>query len=166
MREYSQSEALSFTPATRNELTHWTDTGIIVADIAEAGGRGRHRRFSFDNLVQICVAHELAAFHMAGVQLRDCLPIIPIALRQGAVLIRFNSDGRCHYASGGAGLDFGLTSRVAGLVINLQAITSNLVRKTGDTPPKVGTKKEAIRALLDWQRKQLADVERRARSKK
>ena len=44
---------MTHTGAPRSQLTHWTNTGLISAGIAEAAGTGHHRVFSLRDLVEI-----------------------------------------------------------------------------------------------------------------
>ena len=135
MQSFSQGEALSHTGATRNELTHWTDSRIIVADITEAGGRGRHRRFSFANLVQIRVAHEISAFQVPGVRLWEIVFVVKRALESGASLIRFEPNGFLFLGDVSTTLDGMDTTEIA-LIINVTTIAADLARRTGE--PLVG----------------------------
>jgi DNA-binding transcriptional MerR regulator len=64
-RTYSLSEVQAFTGASLSNLQHWTSTGLIVADDKTPRGSGRHRQYSFRNLVEVAIAVDA---HAAGLQ--------------------------------------------------------------------------------------------------
>ena len=89
---FSFGTALRVTGARRNQLTSWLDKGLIKADVAEAGGRGKHRRFSLLNLIQIAAACELAKFRLPGVAMSRALPKVRKALKEGYRVIVITGD--------------------------------------------------------------------------
>lgn len=70
---YAFKQALDITGASRSELTWWADQGVVTASVQEAGGPGRHRRFAFCDLVEICVAKELNALRIPGPMIKKAL---------------------------------------------------------------------------------------------
>ena len=142
MRAYSSSEVQSLTGVNRNQLTHWTDAGLVQAEIVEAGGRGKHRRFSFMNLVQVAVANELAAgYGVPRARLQAWLPCVSLGVLAGRSHLFFFSDGR----SFAGGLDtpwLNVTGRKdappdrSALVVELKVIVDELSQKTGEAPPR------------------------------
>ena len=161
MRAYSSSEVQSLTGVSRNQLTHWTDAGLLVADIAEAGGRGKHRRFSFMNLVEAVVAKRLTGYGASRTQLRAWLPCVSLALLGGGgPYLIFHSDGRSH--AGELDRDaLNLTSRKGSpgddeadaLFIPLKGIVERLSKDTGDAPPPpkpVKTTRGAVELCKAW----------------
>ena len=53
---YSFRDVLAHTGATRSQLIHWTNVGLVRAEVDETTGTGHHRAFSFANLAQVRVA--------------------------------------------------------------------------------------------------------------
>jgi hypothetical protein len=63
MRNYTFSEVLKFTGASRGELKHWTvNLQIIVPTVKRGTGTGNWSRFSFFNLVQVGIAVRMNRF--------------------------------------------------------------------------------------------------------
>ena len=61
---YSFSEVLRYTGATRSQLIHWTDTGLIKARGRESTGTGKHRAFDFYNLLDVEILAYLVQFRV------------------------------------------------------------------------------------------------------
>jgi hypothetical protein len=78
--EYSFSDVLRFTKATRSQLIHWTDKKVITAAIEETDGRGHHRRFSFRNLFEVAIAAELVAWKIQIDSIRTIVASVSLNL--------------------------------------------------------------------------------------
>lgn len=72
-RSYAFGEVIETVGVRRNQLVRWTDTGTIRPDLGGAGSSGKHRQFSFRNLVQVAVAGVLDG---AGYGLADIARIL------------------------------------------------------------------------------------------
>ncbi|HXG57069.1 MAG TPA: hypothetical protein VNJ03_16955 [Vicinamibacterales bacterium] len=59
-QSFGFSDAIAASGCTESALTHLLRTGTVAADLAQAGGPGRHRRFSLTNLYEIALATVLA----------------------------------------------------------------------------------------------------------
>jgi hypothetical protein len=59
MASYTFADVMRITGANKSEMTHWTREEIVRADVAPGGGPGRHRKFSFLNLLEASIAVEL-----------------------------------------------------------------------------------------------------------
>jgi hypothetical protein len=62
VRGFSFAEVVSATSATRSNLIHWTNTGIVRPDIADTAGPGHARRFSIVNVVEAEIGATLNRF--------------------------------------------------------------------------------------------------------
>lgn len=60
----------SFSAASRSNLIHWTNIGIIRADFAETEGPGYPRRFSPLNLAEVQIAAQLNRFRLPTAVIR------------------------------------------------------------------------------------------------
>ena len=134
MRGYSFGEARVLTKTTRNQLTHWTDARIIRAEIAEAGGRGVHRRFSFVNLAEVAVARELSSYGAPRGLLYKWVSSVKLAVREGKTFLRFKPDGRTETRTSET-IQFKVRGERSALVVNLKGIVDDLSRATGEAPP-------------------------------
>jgi DNA-binding transcriptional MerR regulator len=56
MKTYSSAEVRRLTGATLSDIQHWTALGLLKASAGDEQGKGRHRRFVFDDLVEIRIA--------------------------------------------------------------------------------------------------------------
>jgi len=78
MREYGFREALEMTDATTSQLVHWNRTGVIIASVKGATGKGSRAVYNLDDLVALMVATRLAN--------RFAMPVQVV--RQAARLVR------------------------------------------------------------------------------
>jgi DNA-binding transcriptional MerR regulator len=76
VQTYRFADVLAHTGVTRSQLIHWTDRGLIAADVANAAGTGHHRVFSFRNLVEIRVAVLLARYRMPIPSLASVMQVV------------------------------------------------------------------------------------------
>ncbi|MBV8161053.1 MAG: DUF433 domain-containing protein [Acidimicrobiia bacterium] len=53
---FTAEQVMRLTGISRRKLTYWLESGILVADVDAARGRGHVRLFSFRNLVEVRVA--------------------------------------------------------------------------------------------------------------
>jgi len=80
-RDFGFGDALRFTRATESHLTYWLRFGIVGADVAAAGGPGRHRRLSRVNRYEIdCAAIIANATSLEGRSRPEALRGLSIAL--------------------------------------------------------------------------------------
>ena len=79
---YSFRDVLKATSASRSQLIHWTNTNLILPDIADTAGTGHARRFSFQNLVEVRIAVVLAGFGLRVDGLRFVLGHLRSQLRR------------------------------------------------------------------------------------
>lgn len=75
LRPYSAKDVIAHADIERGQLTHWTDSGLITASIRNERGSGKHRVFSFRNIIEARLAGELSQY---GIPTSD----IRLALRE------------------------------------------------------------------------------------
>jgi hypothetical protein len=56
---YAFAELITFTGASRSEVTHWSQSKLIRPDVEDSGGTGEPRRFGFLDLVEGGVVRRL-----------------------------------------------------------------------------------------------------------
>lgn len=69
-RDFGFGQLSQLSGASENELVNWLRAGALQASIRDDRGRGRRRRFSFDDVVLARVLSELRPFRMEGSVLR------------------------------------------------------------------------------------------------
>lgn len=70
---YSFADLLVLTDATKSNLTHWTNTGVVKAALEETSGSGHHRRFSALNVIETEVAFVVNKHRVPVETLREAL---------------------------------------------------------------------------------------------
>jgi hypothetical protein len=83
---YSFADVLVLTAATRSNLIHWTNIGIIKPDLADTKGPGHPRRFSTFNLIEIQVAAAINRFRVPAEVIRGAANVFR-AFHLGAVAL-------------------------------------------------------------------------------
>jgi hypothetical protein len=61
---FSFADVVKFTNATRSNLIHWTNIGIIKPDVEDTAGPGYPRRFSALNLIEVQLAWTVNRFRV------------------------------------------------------------------------------------------------------
>lgn len=80
---YGFRDVLRLTGATRSQLIHWLNRGVIQASVQASPGTGVPNLFSFDDLVCLSVITDLViAFSVPTSQVRILVPRLRDALRQ------------------------------------------------------------------------------------
>ena len=78
MKSYTLNDVVRVADATAPTVRGWLRQSVLTADVAPPGGRGKHRRFSFVNLVEARVVSRL--HHQWNMP--------PAVLRQSVLMLR------------------------------------------------------------------------------
>jgi len=92
---YGFNDVLKLTAATRSNLIHWTNIGIITPDLENTGGIGHPRRFSPQNLIEAEIGAALNAFRVPAETIRGGLNVFRLFHRD---MLRF--EGEMHESGG------------------------------------------------------------------
>ena len=74
--EYTARDVQRITGLPLRTIVHWAENGVVVADIAPAGGKGSSRRYSRRSLFLFLVAKTLSRFGFRVPQLRACTGVL------------------------------------------------------------------------------------------
>jgi DNA-binding transcriptional MerR regulator len=75
---YTKKEVAEITGLPYRNVQFYTEQGVVVPEVEEAGGRGKFRRYSNRNLVSFIIAGELASYGMTVGEMRK----IVLTIRQ------------------------------------------------------------------------------------
>src|SRR5689334_16367564 len=70
---YGFADITTVTTATRSNLIHWTNIGLITGEVADTEGRGHHRRFSTFNAIEVQTCAAISQFKVPTVKLLGAL---------------------------------------------------------------------------------------------
>lgn len=84
-RKYAFRDLIQFSGSDKNPVTNWVQKGAIPADEGDTSGTGIRRAFSFFNVFEACIAHQLN-------QLPGGMPIRELTLALDAIRLRAHYD--------------------------------------------------------------------------
>ena len=128
---YSSSDLQRVANVSRNAITSWTDAKLITADIADAAGTGKHRRFSYLNLMEAAAARELSSCGVTRHQLARWLPSVRQGVKKRSHFLYCLADGTVLFLRGKTDLSRACDKHESGHVINLHHLTRNIVKALG-----------------------------------
>ena len=67
MQLFSAADAKAVSGATQRQLDYWDDQEIVPASVGHRAGKGKDRRYSFDDLLKLCM---VVTLRQAGVSLQ------------------------------------------------------------------------------------------------
>jgi hypothetical protein len=130
---YSSATLQQLANVSRNAITSWTDAKLIVADVAEAAGTGRHRRFSSLNVIEAAVCREFSSCGVTRHQLAHWLPSVRKGVKRKSHFLYCLPNGTTLFLQSKAELGRAATEHGTGVVINLRQLIADIAEADTET---------------------------------